>query len=59
MFGSVYLGSLRNSDSGLLNMSNLNTYLCHILRDLLIAVVGRDGIVWYFLPEIYADGVFT
>ena len=33
MIGSVYVGSWRESDSGLLNMSGLDSYLSDLFRE--------------------------
>ena len=39
MFGSIYLASLRVSDTGLLNMSGLDNYLSNLFRELNIRMV--------------------
>ena len=54
LFGSVYIGWWRVSDSGLLNMSGLNQYLYSLLEkfNLKIPSAGNQ------LPAIYGDGIF-
>ena len=54
MIGSVYVSSLQNSDSGLLNLSRLNEYLEDLFRDegILLPSAGNQ------FPAAYADGVF-
>ena len=52
MVGSIFLASLRNSDSGLLNMSGLNEYLETILAGLEMDGANNQ------LPALYADGIF-
>ena len=54
MIGSVYVSSLRNSDSGLLNLSGLNEYLEDLFRDagMLLPSAGNQ------FPAAYADGTF-
>jgi hypothetical protein len=53
MIGSVFMASLHNSDSGMLNLSGLNFYLASLLqaRGLLL----EDGNVF---PGLYGDGIF-
>lgn len=54
MIGSILIASLRNSDSGLLNMSNLNDYLSGLLEEagMRLPQAGNQ------LPAVYADGMF-
>ena len=54
MIGSIFLGSWRNSDSGLLNMSNLNYYLVTLFAEHNIRL-NNDSAP---LPVVYGDGVF-
>ena len=54
IFGSIYLASLRVSDSGLLNMSGLDNYLCSLFRDLNIRMVSAFD----QFPALYGDGIF-
>ena len=52
MIGSIFLGSLRVSDSGLLNMSNLNGYLVDMFHENDISLSGD------YCPCLYGDGIF-
>ena len=54
MVGSICFASLRNSDSGLLNMSNLNNYFATLFDEagLRVETAGNQ------YPAIYADGIF-
>ena len=54
MIGSVYIGCLRVSDSGLLNMSRLNAYLSSLFHEHHLELPQADNL----LPVIYGDGVF-
>ena len=54
MIGSCYVGSWRQSEAGMLNMSGLDTYLGSILRELDIDMLGAMG----QLPAVYGDGIF-
>ena len=54
MIGSIFIGSLRVSDSGLLNMSNLNSYLFDLFQELDITLPGESDM----LPVLYGDGIF-
>ena len=54
MIGSIYVSSLRNSDSGLLNLSGLNEYLEDLFRteNMFLPRAGNQ------FPAVYADGTF-
>ena len=54
MIGSVYLGSWRVSDPGLLNLSGRNTYLTNLFHESSIIVPGDTP----SLTVLYGDGVF-
>lgn len=54
MFGSIYIGPMRVSDSGLLNMSNLDTYLTKLFREKRMNMEGASN----QLPAVYGDGIF-
>jgi hypothetical protein len=54
MFGSVFIGALRVSDAGLLNMSGLDTYLSALFREFNMHIVGA----YNQLPALYGDGIF-
>ena len=54
MFGSIYLASLRVSDSGLLNMSGLDNYLSSLFRELNISMINAFD----QYPAVYGDGIF-
>ena len=54
MFGSVFIGALRVSDSGLLNMSGLDTYLSALFREFNMRMVGAYD---RFLA-LYGDVIF-
>ena len=54
MVGSVFVGSLRVSDAGMLNMSALDTYLRSLFDDFHIVLPHANNM----LPVVYGDGVF-
>ena len=54
MIGSCYVGSWRQSDAGMLNMSGLDTYLSSILREFEMEMPGAMG----QFPAVYGDGIF-
>ena len=54
IFGSIYLVSLRVSDSGLLNMSGLDNYLSSLFRELNISMINA----YDQFPAVYGDGIF-
>ena len=54
MFGSIFIGSWRESDSGLLNMSGLNNYLCGLFEEFGMRLDGASG----QFPALYGDGIF-
>ena len=54
MIGSVYLGSWRVSDSGLLNLSGLDACLTNLFHEEGIVIHGEQPM----LPVLYGDGVF-
>ena len=54
MFGSVFIGSIRVSDSGLLNMSGLDTYLSSLFREFNMNIEQA----YNQFPALYGDGVF-
>ena len=51
MIGSLFLGSWRESDSGLLNMSGLDTYLSNLFREHNMEMPKAE----YQFPAIYGD----
>jgi len=53
LFGSIYIASLRNNDNGILNMSQLGSYLQDMFRDNNMILPGGH------LPAVYADGIFA
>ena len=54
MFSSIYVASLRTSDSGLLNMSGLDNYLSSLFRELHV----RMATAFDQFPAVYGDGIF-
>ena len=54
MIGSIFVGSWRVSDSGLLNLSGLDTYLSSIFHENGIIINGTE----LSYPVLYGDGVF-
>ena len=48
-FGSVYIGPIRVSDAGLMNMSGLHTYLSQLYREFSIQMSGDSS---QFLPSM-------
>ena len=54
MFGSVFIGAMRESDTGLLNMSGLDTYLSNLLREFSYILPDADN----QLPAVYGDEIF-
>ena len=54
MFGPVYVSTLRVSDSGLLNMSGLNTYLSTLFREFNM----RINDAYNQFPALYGDVLF-
>ena len=54
MIGSVYLGVWRVSDSGLLNMSGLDSYLVSLFTEFEMKLVGA----YDQFPALYGDGIF-
>ena len=54
MIGSIYLGSWRVSDSGMLNLSGLDNYLTTLFHENEIIIPGNIPT----LPVVYGDGVF-
>ena len=54
MFGSVFIGSIRVSDSGLLNMSGLDTYLSSLFREFNMNI----ELAYNQFPALYGDGIF-
>ena len=54
MVGLVYLGSWRESDSGLLNMSGLDSYLSRLFSEFNMHLPDAHG----QLPAVYGDGIF-
>jgi len=54
MIGSVYLGAWRVSDSGLLNMSGLDSYLVSLFTEFEMKLVGA----YDQFPALYGDGIF-
>ena len=54
MIGSVYVGAWRVSDSGLLNMSGLDTYLTQLFNEFNL----RLGDAFNQFPACYGDGIF-
>ena len=54
MFGSIYIASLRVSDSGLLNMSGLDAYLSNLFREFNMQLINAFG----QFPALYGDGIF-
>ena len=54
MIGSVYVSFFHVSDPGLLNMSNLNSYLINLSKENNISLPSING----ELPAIYEDGIF-
>jgi hypothetical protein len=55
MIGSIFVASLRHSDSGLLNMSGLNIYLTSLFRDFRENMLGPNQDIF---PAVYGDGIF-
>ena len=55
MIGSLYLGSWRTNDSGLLNMSGLDAHLSDIFRELRMELPPGAGNQF---PAVYGDGIF-
>ena len=54
IIGSIFLGSWRVSDSGLLNLSGLNSYLSSLFHENQIIINGTQP----SYPVLYHDGVF-
>ncbi len=54
MFGSIYVGSWRVSDSGLLNMSGLDSYLSNLFTECDMKI----GESFDQFPACYGDGIF-
>ena len=54
LFGSVFVGAWRVSDSGLLNMSGLDTYLSRLLNEFNMKLPAAFN----QLPALYGDGIF-
>ena len=54
MFGSIYVGALRVSDAGLLNMSGLDTYLSRLFCEFSMTMSE----VYDQLRTLYGDGIF-
>ena len=54
MFDSIYVASLRTSDSGLLNMSGLDNYLSSLFREIHV----RMATAFDQFPAVYGDGIF-
>ena len=54
LFGSVFVGAWRVSDSGLLNMSGLDTYLSRLLNEFDMKLPAAFN----QLPALYGDGIF-
>ena len=54
MFGSIYIASLRVSDSGLLNMSGLDACLSNLFREFNMQMINAFG----QFPALYGDGIF-
>ena len=54
MSGSIYVASLRVSDSSLLNMSGLDNYLSSLFRELNITMINAFD----QYPAVYGDGIF-
>ena len=54
MIGSIFFGSWRVSDSGLLNMSGMDSYLSTLFRTFSIYISGASN----QFPALYGDGVF-
>ena len=54
MFGSVFIGVIRVSDSGLLNMSGLDTYLSSLFCKFNMNI----EVAYNQFPVLYGDGVF-
>ena len=54
MVGSIYIASWRVSDTGLLNMSDLDTYLTNLFQEysMQMPIHTRD------FPALYGDGIF-
>ena len=54
MIGSVFVAAWRVSDSGLLNMSGLDTYLSRLMREFSMELPAEFN----QLPALYGDGIF-
>ena len=54
MFGSVYIGPMRVSDVGLMNISDLDTYLSQLFREFSMHVCGASN----QFPAVYGDRIF-
>ena len=54
MFGSIYLASLRLSNTGLLNMSGIDNYPSNLFRKLNIRMVDAFD----QFPVLYVDRIF-
>ena len=54
MIGSIFVSSIRNSDSGILNLSGLNEYLEGLFGFAGMQMAGANN----QYPAVYADGIF-
>ena len=54
MFGSVYIGPICVSDTGLMNMSGLDTYLSQLFREFSIHMCGASN----QFSAVYGDMIF-
>ena len=54
MIGSIFVSSIRNSDSGIVNMSGLNEYLEGLFQHANMQMDGANG----QFPAVYGDGIF-
>ena len=55
MFSSIYLASMRVSDSGLLHMSGLDNYLSSLFCELNITMINKFD----QYPAVYGDNIFS
>ena len=54
MIGSVFVGAMRESDTGLLNMSGIDTYLSNLFQEFGSELPGAN----HHLPAVYGDEIF-
>ena len=53
LFGSIFIGSLRKNDNGILAMSELDNYLQDLFTENNMILPGDH------FPAVYADGIFA